>query len=86
MTFMTKFTVLIALASLPALGAPTFNKDVAPVVYGQCVECHREGEAGPFPLGSYDDVKKRAKQIVKVTASTFCGFAAFSVYETFVAV
>jgi len=64
--------LLVACSVARAAGAATtFNKDVAPVVYGQCVECHREGEAGPFPLGSYEDVKKRAKQIVKVTASRY---------------
>ena len=33
--------------------------------------CHRPGEAGPFPLLSYRDVKSHAKQIVDVTRSRF---------------
>lgn len=42
---------------------PTFTKDIAPIVFGNCTSCHRAGEAGPFPLVSYADIKKRAKQI-----------------------
>ena len=41
----------------------TFNRDVAPIVFQSCARCHRPGESGPFPLLTYDDVKKRARQI-----------------------
>jgi len=47
--------------------AVTFDKDIAPIVYQNCSPCHRPGESGPFPLLSYDDVKKRAPQIAEVT-------------------
>ncbi len=47
--------------------APTFTKDVAPVVFRNCTVCHRSGEVAPFNLITYADVKKRAKQIVRVT-------------------
>jgi Flp pilus assembly protein TadD/mono/diheme cytochrome c family protein len=49
----------------------TFNKDVAPIVFRNCAACHRPGEAGPFPLLTYADVKKHARQIVAVTRSRF---------------
>jgi Flp pilus assembly protein TadD len=49
----------------------TFNRDIAPIVFNICAKCHRPGEAGPFPLLSYDDVKSHAKQIVSVTARRF---------------
>jgi len=45
----------------------TFYKQIAPVVYRSCAPCHRPGEAGPFSLLSYDDVKRRAMQIAAVT-------------------
>ena len=51
--------------------APTFNHDIAPLVHRSCAPCHRPGEAGPFSLLSYTDVRKRARQIVKVTGSRF---------------
>ncbi|MGA7408929.1 MAG: tetratricopeptide repeat protein [Bryobacteraceae bacterium] len=51
------------------LTAVTFGRDVAPIIYGSCASCHRPGESGPFSLLSYEDVKKHAHQIVKVTQS-----------------
>ena len=56
-------------AQAPA--APTFADDVAPIVLEHCAPCHRPGEVGPFPLLSYDDVRRRARQIAEVTASRF---------------
>jgi len=44
----------------------TFTKDVAPILYAQCAECHRPGEVAPFPLLDYGDAKKRAKQMLEV--------------------
>src|SRR6266403_1680422 len=45
----------------------TFYGDIAPIVYRNCAPCHRPGESGPFPLLTYDDVKKHASQIADVT-------------------
>jgi hypothetical protein len=45
----------------------TFNRDIAPIVFKNCAPCHRPGEAGPFPLLTYEDVKKHGRQIVGVT-------------------
>ena len=44
-----------------------FNHDIAPIIYRHCSICHRPGEAAPFSLLTYDDVKKRMKQIADVT-------------------
>ncbi len=44
---------------------------MAPIVYRNCAPCHRPGEAGPFSLLSYADVRKRADQIARVTASRY---------------
>jgi hypothetical protein len=44
-----------------------FNHDIAPIIYKHCSSCHRPGEAAPFSLLTYEDVKKRAKQIADVT-------------------
>lgn len=45
----------------------SFNKDIAPIIHANCTPCHRPGEAGPFSLISYQDVKKRAKMVAYVT-------------------
>jgi mono/diheme cytochrome c family protein len=52
-------------------GSPTFNRDVAPLVFKNCATCHRPGEVAPFSLLTYADVKKRAGLIKKATASRF---------------
>jgi len=49
----------------------TFNRDIAPIVYQYCAACHRPGEAGPFPLLTYQDVKKHGRQIEAVTQTRF---------------
>jgi hypothetical protein len=43
--------------------SPTWSKDVAPIVYKRCVECHRAGEVAPMPLTSYQEVRPWAKAI-----------------------
>jgi len=45
----------------------TFNRDIAPIVYKYCAPCHRAGEAGPFPLLTYEDTAKFARQIAVIT-------------------
>ena len=47
--------------------APTFNRDIAPILYKNCSNCHRPGEVAPFALLTYDDAAKRAKQIAAIT-------------------
>ena len=51
--------------------APTFADDVAPIVYANCAVCHRPGQAAPFSLLSYDDVRKHGETIVDVTARRY---------------
>jgi mono/diheme cytochrome c family protein len=51
--------------------APTFSETIAPILYNNCVTCHRAGEAAPFSLITYEDVVKRAKLIAKVTGSRY---------------
>ncbi|HEX9188226.1 MAG TPA: cytochrome c, partial [Vicinamibacteria bacterium] len=44
---------------------------MAPVVHRHCAACHRPGEAGPFSLLTYADVRQRARQIARVTARRY---------------
>ena len=54
-------------AQAPA--APTFARDVAPIVYAKCAGCHRPGEVAPMSLLTYRDVRPWASAIRdKVTA------------------
>jgi tetratricopeptide (TPR) repeat protein len=51
--------------------AVTFSRDVAPILYRHCLPCHRAGEVAPFALRTYDDARKRARQIAEVTARRY---------------
>lgn len=53
--------------SAPAPKNVTFNKDVAPILFANCVTCHRDGEVAPFPLFTYADATKHAKEIGEET-------------------
>jgi hypothetical protein len=64
--------LIIAAAPRKLADSPiTFNKHIAPIVFQHCADCHHPGEVAPFPLLSYDDVRKRAKQIEVVTRDRF---------------
>ena len=41
----------------------TFNKDVAPIFFKNCAECHRPGEIAPMSLMNYKEVRPWAKAI-----------------------
>jgi len=41
----------------------TFSKDVAPIFYRTCSECHRSGEVAPFSVMSYKEIRPWAKSI-----------------------
>jgi len=63
--------VALALATVSAAPAATFSHDIAPIIYQKCAPCHHPGEAAPFPLLTYEDVKKRAALIATVTRSGY---------------
>jgi hypothetical protein len=59
---------ILAPASL-AVGAdaPTFNRDVAPILYRNCVTCHRPDNIAPFSLLTYESAAARARTIASAT-------------------
>ena len=60
----------IAAAQTVAAGAaPTFTKDVAPILQRSCVSCHRPGEMAPMSLTTYEDARPWARAIKTRTAS-----------------
>lgn len=71
--------VVVPLLARPTAGAGaqtqnsqaliTFNRDIAPILFHSCAACHRPGEAAPFSLLAYSEVKKHARQIAEVTKS-----------------
>ena len=77
---------ILAAITVQALSAaaPTYNKDIAPILNSQCARCHRPGEVAPFSLLTYQDAAKRAALIATVTTKRYmppwkpeAGFASF---------
>ncbi len=56
-----------AMVLLPAQPAAaqevTFARDVAPILYENCVTCHREGSFAPMSLLTYEDARRYARAI-----------------------
>src|SRR5262245_43372213 len=56
--------VLVAAPSVRAQdAAPTFSKDIAPIFYKSCVNCHRPGQIAPMSLLTYDTARPWARSI-----------------------
>ena len=74
--FSTLALAALPLASMQAAesdspATPTFNRDIAPILYQNCSGCHHPGEVAPFSLLTYDDAAKHARQIAAVTQARF---------------
>jgi hypothetical protein len=57
------------MATKPDASAPRFYEDVAPIINGNCVGCHREGGIALFALTSYEQVRAHADEIASSTAA-----------------
>lgn len=62
---------LVAVLLLRSQTPVTYSHDIAPILRENCVACHQPGESGPFPLVSYEDARKHARQIAAVTSRRF---------------
>ena len=50
-------------AKVNSAAAVTFNKDVAPILFAKCANCHRQNEMAPMSLTSYKEVRPWARSI-----------------------
>jgi hypothetical protein len=53
----------VASAENTAEAVPTFTKDVAPILFNNCVICHRPGEVAPMSLLSYQEARPWSRAI-----------------------
>jgi hypothetical protein len=44
----------------------TYSKHIAPILFRRCLECHRRGQVGPFPLTSYMETAAHSRTIGEV--------------------
>ncbi len=73
--FATAFSVMVLALSFIlttrtiTAAAPTFSKDVAPIIYKNCASCHRPGDIAPMSLLTYENVRPWAKAIREQVAT-----------------
>jgi hypothetical protein len=48
-------------------GAPTFFRDVLPILQQHCQRCHRADEIAPFPLVTYEQARAKAAKMTQAT-------------------
>ena len=58
-------------AGAPRQPAPTYAHDVARVLNAHCVQCHHPSGPCIVPLLTYEDARRRARQIARVTARRY---------------
>ena len=46
-----------------SVGEVTFTKDIAPIFFKRCTECHRPGEIAPMSLLAYKEARPWARSI-----------------------
>jgi mono/diheme cytochrome c family protein len=56
---------------MPAAGGATdtvvtYHGRISRIMTRHCVDCHRDGGAGPFPLDTYDDLVAHAPMVREV--------------------
>lgn len=61
----------VLVASGPSAPTVTWSRDIAPIVWRNCIACHRPGGIAPFSLLEYEGAAKRARQIAEVTGRGF---------------
>jgi hypothetical protein len=77
-------TTVLGATGAAAAEAPTFNKDVAPIIYEKCASCHRPGEVAPMSLLSYQEARPWVRSIkAKVASREMPPWFADDRYSTF---
>ena len=56
-------------AQAPGVPAPTFTKDVLPILQRSCQTCHRPGTHAPMSLVTYRDARPWARSIKQKVTS-----------------
>ena len=75
---------VVSPASAQQAAAPTYSKDVAPILFANCTSCHRPGEIAPMSLMSYKEVRPWARAIAaKVADGTMPPWHADPQYGSF---
>ena len=55
--FAIAMTAAVNVSAEPAAATTTFNEHVAPILFDNCVSCHRADQIAPMVLTSYQDAR-----------------------------
>ena len=67
---MKKLLLLLMIVPMIGLGQnPNYSEDIAPILYGKCLQCHHNGGIAPLALGTYASVVSNAGMIQHVTST-----------------
>ena len=66
---LSALSALVGALSLGAAEGPTFNKDMAPLLFKTCATCHRAGQVAPMSLLTYNEVRPFAQAIKRKVAA-----------------
>src|SRR5215210_2941254 len=61
----TALTTADVVGQSTSASAPTYSRDIAPIVFRNCVSCHRVGEIAPMSLMTFAEVRPWARAIDK---------------------
>ncbi len=66
---MLVFGLTASASAEPAEETPTFSKDVAPILFENCVQCHRPNHIAPMSLMTYADARPWARAVKQRVAA-----------------
>src|SRR6186997_1901441 len=55
--------LVVSARAAQAPSTPTFNRQVAPILFANCVTCHRPDGIAPFSLLTFDEAQPHADDI-----------------------
>src|SRR4051794_29254783 len=64
-------TILLAAAPPGNTQAVTYSEHIAPLLYNNCIKCHRPNQVAPFALLTYDDAVRHGRDMVVQTQSHY---------------
>ncbi len=68
-TLIALVVVALTVAAAGAAETPTFSRDVAPILFEKCVQCHRPNQAAPMSLLSYGEARPWARGMARAVES-----------------
>src|SRR3954447_7534322 len=64
-------TLLLPAARPGVSQTVTYSEHIAPLLYNNCIKCHRPNQVAPFSLLTYDDAARHARDILVQTQSRY---------------